>query len=358
MTRSFVHDVPATRVVFGPGSLAQVEAEVDRLAGTRIMLVAGGPEAAFAAPIEAQLGERIVARFSDVTMHVPVEVARQAVDQATAADVDLLLSLGGGSSTGTAKAVALETGLPILAVPTTYAGSEMTSIWGLTENNRKTTGRDPRVLPKTVIYDPELTVGLPVDLSAASGMNAMAHLVEALYAPGISPISFLQAEEGVRALATALPRVVADPGDLDARAEALYGAWLAGWALGTTGMGVHHKVCHVLGGAYDLAHAPMHSAVLSHATAFNEAYAPEAMAAITRALGQAGFDAPTAAAALYDLEVAIGAPTSLARVGFDPASIDEAAELIVAGRPVNPRPVDVDGVTGLLQAAVAGARPA
>lgn len=353
----FVHDVPASRVVFGPGSLAQVGVEVERLGGTRVMLIAGGPEAAFAPAIQAQLGDRVAARFSDVTMHVPVEVARRAGDEARAAGVDLLLSLGGGSSTGTAKAVALESGLPILAVPTTYAGSEMTSIWGLTENSRKTTGRDPRVLPRTVVYDPELTLGLPADLSAASGMNAMAHLVEALYSPGISPISFLSAREGVRALASALPRVVADPGDLDARSDALYGAWLAGWALGTTGMGVHHKICHVLGGAYNLPHAPMHSAVLSHAAAFNLSAAPEAMAAVAGALAEAGIAAPDAAVGLWELERLIGAPTSLADVGFEASDIEEAATLVVEGRPVNPREVDLDGVRALLAAATRGERP-
>lgn len=354
---SFVHDVPAARVVFGTGAINQVAAEASRLGGQRIMLIAGGPEAGLAAPIEADLGRRIVARFSDVTMHVPVEVAQAAVRQAHDAQVDLLLSLGGGSSTGTAKAVALETGLPILAVPTTYAGSEMTSIWGLTEGQRKTTGRDLRVLPKSVVYDPELTVGLPVDVSASSGMNALAHLVEALYAPGISPISFMQAKEGVRALAASLPRVVADPLDVQARTDALYGAWLAGWALGTTGMGVHHKVCHVLGGAYNLPHAPMHAAVLPYATAFNTDAAPEAMRAIVEALGEAGIVADSAASGLFDLSAAIGAPTCLASVGFDPRQIPQAAGLVVAGQPVNPRPVDEAGVRGLLEASVAGERP-
>lgn len=355
--RPFVHDVPATRVVFGNGRIAEVPTEVERLGGRRVMLVSGGPEAQYADRIAEELGDVLVSRFTDVVMHVPTDIAARAVAQAREAEVDLLIALGGGSSTGMAKAVALETGLPILAVPTTYAGSEMTSIWGLTEHSRKTTGRDLKVLPKTVVYDPELTVSLPVDISAASGMNALAHLVEALYAPGISPISFMQAEEGVRALASALPRVVADPADLDARGDALYGAWLAGWALGTTGMGVHHKVCHTLGGMYNLPHAPMHSAVLTYATAFNEADAPDAMAAISRALQAAGQRPASAASGIWDLANAIGAPTDLVSVGFDPANIDAAAEVIVAGKPVNPRVVDLAGVRGLLAAASAGERP-
>ena len=357
MTSPFVHDVPASRVVFGNARVNDVAAEIERLGCSRAMLVSGGPEAQYAVRIEDQLGDRIVARFTDVVMHVPVPLAQQAIALASECGVDVIIALGGGSSTGMAKAVALETGLPILAVPTTYAGSEMTSIWGLTENNRKTTGRDPRVLPRAVIYDPELTLTLPADISAASGMNALAHLVEGLYAPGISPISAMQAQEGVRALASSLPRVVADPADLEARGDALYGAWLAGWTLGTTGMGVHHKICHVLGGAYNLPHAPMHSSVLPYATAFNAADAPKAMAAIVRALNDAGHPATDAASGIWDLAQAIGAPTCLVDVGFDTSSIDEAAEIIVAGQPVNPRTVEITGVRALLEAACSGIRP-
>lgn len=354
MSMSFVHDVPASRVVFANGSIDQVGAEVERLGCSRVMLISGGPEAQYASIIEEQLGDRCVARFTDVVMHVPVEVVANAAEVASASDADCLIALGGGSSTGMAKAIALELELPILAVPTTYAGSEMTSIWGLTENSRKTTGRDPKVLPKTVIYDPVLTVSLPSDISAASGMNALAHLVEALYSPGISPISFMQAQEGVRALAVALPKVVANPSDLNARGDALYGAWLAGWALGTTGMGVHHKICHVLGGTYNLPHAPMHSAVLTYATAFNNDFAPAAMSALVRAFTDAGLTVSSAADGVRQLATSIGAPTNLRSVGFDPASIDEAAQVIVEGKPINPRPVDLDGVRALLLAASEG----
>ncbi len=354
----FVHDSPASRVVFAIGSLARVPEELQRLGASRAMLISGGPEAQYAAALEDQLGGVVVARFSDVVMHVPATIGDAAVGVAEQAGADALIALGGGSSTGTAKAVALRTGLPILAIPTTYAGSEMTDIWGLTENNRKVTGRDARVRPRTVVYDPELTLSLPADISAASGMNALAHLVEGLYAPGVSPISRLQAEEGVRALVDALPRVVDDPGDIAARSDALYGAWLAGWTLGTTGMGIHHKICHVLGGAYDLPHAPMHSAVLSYAAAFNAAYAPGAMNSIRSSFAAAGIDDADPASAIWDLATRIGSPTSLAFVGFDPERIDEAAEQIVAGKPKNPRPVDLDGVRALLRAAYDGTRPA
>lgn len=357
MVNPFTHDVPPARVIFANGAIDRVGQELARLGASRALVVAGGPEAEYADRIAGDLGERVAGRWSEVVMHVPVEVAARALDLAREVHADAVIAVGGGSSTGMAKAIAKETGLPILAVPTTYAGSEMTSIWGLTEGNRKTTGRDLRVLPRTVIYDPELTLSLPVDISAASGMNAMAHLVEGMYAPGVSPISFLQAEEGIRALAAGLPRVVDDPSDVAARGDALYGAWLAGWTLGTTGMGVHHKICHTLGGTYDLPHAPSHSAVIAYATEFNAAAAPEAMAGIVRGLNAGGIPCADAAQGIWDLATRIGAPTSLAPLGFTREDIDEAAGIVAEARPVNPQPVDVDGVRGILRAALGGERP-
>ena len=275
-------------------------------------------------------------------------------------EVGAIMIVGGNIDHATrvlTTAIALETGLPILAVPTTYAGSEMTNIWGLTEGRRKTTGRDPRVLPRTVIYDPELTVSLPLDIAVASGMNAIAHLVEGLYAPGISPVMALQAEEGIRALASALPRLAANPGDLTARGDALYGAWLAGWTLGTTGMGIHHKICHTLGGTYNLPHAPSHSAVIAYATDFNAGHAPAAMAAITRALNAGGIPCDNPAQGIWDLADRIGAPLSLQALGFELGSIDEATAIVVDAQPTNPRPVESDGVRALLIAAYEGTRP-
>lgn len=355
--REFVHDTPASRVVFGVGSRRGVGAEVAHLGATRVLLVSGSHERTYADEVAADLGERLAGRFTDVVMHVPVEVARAAASAAEESGADCLLALGGGSAIGTAKAVARESGLPIIAVPTTYAGSEMTPIWGLTEGGVKTTGRDLRVLPASVVYDPELTLSLPADLSAASGMNALAHLVEALYAPAVSPVVLLAAEEGVTALARSLPGVVADPRDLEARTEAMYGAWLAGWALGVCGMGVHHKICHALGGTWNLPHAQTHSAVLAYAAAYNADAAPDAMARIVRALAAAGRDVDTAAGGIWDLAHEIGAPTSLATLGFPADAVDRAARIVVDGRPTNPRPVDVVGVTALLEQALAGARP-
>lgn len=355
--RSFIHDVPASRVIFGEGYLSKCAEEVHRLNGESVMLISGGPEAVYANQVAQDLGARLTSRFTEVVMHVPVEVASLAIEQAKSTGADVLVAVGGGSSIGMAKAVAKELHLPIVAIPTTYAGSEMTPIWGLTENNVKVTGRDRAVLPVAVIYDPQTTLSLPVDMSMASGMNAIAHLIEALYAPQVSPISIVESREGIRALATALPKIASDPSNLDARGEAMYGACLAGWALGTNGMGIHHKICHTLGGTYNLPHAQTHSAVISYATDFNEKYAPEAMSATIGALREAGIEAPTAAQGIWNLASIIGAPTSLSEFGFTEDQVAETIDIVVKGQPTNPRPVEPNGVRALLIAAIKGDIP-
>ena len=250
----------AVRVIFGPGCLRQVASEA-RTLGNRIMIISGRHEAEAAVGVSDQLGDDLVWRISEVVQHVPVEVAVQAIGAAREAGVGVIVSIGGGSATGLAKAVARDSGLPILAVPTTYAGSEMTPIWGQSDQGEKITGRDPRVLPRVVVYDPLLTISMPPELTAASGMNALAHAVESLYAPDSTPESSMVAEEAIRALAYGLPRAVRQPDDLKARTETLRGAWLAGWSLGSTTMGLHHKLAHVLGGRYQLPHAGTHSAL-------------------------------------------------------------------------------------------------
>ena len=348
-----VQELPAGRVVFGPGALAQVPDEVGRLGGTAVLLIAGTAQKAAADQVAAALGPRLAARIDEVVQHVPEEVAADALRLARAVAADALVSIGGGSATGLAKAVTLQARVPVLAVPTTYAGSEMTPVWGITAAGRKTTGRDPAVRPRTVVYDPLLTLSLPPAFTAASGLNAAAHCVEALYAEGVGPLTALFAEEGLRALAAALPRCVEAPGDVDARGEALYGAWLAGLALAGATTGVHHKACHVLGGSFGLPHAEVHAAVLPHAAAFNAEAAPAALARAASALGAA--DAP---GGLWDLASRTGAPTSLRRLGLRAEDIEVAAELVAAAPPPNPRPVDAAGVAELLRAAYDGRRPA
>ncbi|MHA6796192.1 maleylacetate reductase [Pseudonocardia bannensis] len=351
--REFEYQALPGRVVFGAGAArTRLAAEVERLGASRVLLVAGERDAALVRELVAPFADRVAGTFSGIRQHVPLAVAEQARGLAGSVAADAVLSVGGGSTTGTAKAIALSTGLPVIAVPTTYSGSEVTPIWGLTENDRKTTGTDPVVLPRSVVYDPELTVSLPADLSAASGLNAMAHCVEAFWAPRRNPISALIAEEGIRALASGLPGVVADGGDLDGRAELLYGSYLAGAALAVAGTGLHHKICHVLGGAYDLPHAQTHAVMLPHVLAFNAPGAPDAARRIGRALGAA--DDP--AGALHALASRLPVPRSLRELGLRDDRLDDAAALIHGIVPAdNPTPVDAASLRALLQAAWTGA---
>ena len=315
---AFVYDALPGRVVFGVGSVEHLGEEVDRLGAGRVLAIAG--KRAIDGLVE-RLGGRWAASFTDVQQHVPVEAAARAAAAASEAGADCLVAMGGGSATGMAKAVALERQVPIVAVPTTYAGSEVTPIYGLTGPEGKRTGRDPRVLPRTVVYDPALTTGLPAQVTGPSGMNALAHCVEALYAPGANPITSLLAEEGARALHRGLPGAVADPGDLAARSEALLGAWLAGTALTAAGIGIHHQLCHQLGGAYRLPHAELHAVVLPHAVHF---VAPAARPQLARLAGSLGVD--DAAGGIWDLGRRLGTPASLAELGLAEAELERAAE--------------------------------
>jgi maleylacetate reductase len=355
--RQFTYDALPGRVVFGAGASRRVLAgEVDRLGVSRLLVIATGHERPLAEELAAVLGDRVVGVFTDVRPHVPVAVAERARAAAHEARADALLSIGGGSTTGTAKAVALETALPVIAVPTTYAGSEVTPVWGMTDERRKTTGTDLRVLPRVVVYDPDLTVTLPPAITGPSAMNAIAHCVEAFYAPGANPITALVAEEGIRALAAGAPVAVQRPEDPSGRGETLYGAYLAGAAFAVAGSGLHHKVCHVLGGAYDLPHAELHTVVLPQVVAFQAPALPQIMARVARALGERGRRG--AAAGLHDLAVAIGAPTALRDIGMREEDLDKAVQLVLEKAPAdNPRPVSEDNLRQLLRDAFSGRQP-
>jgi alcohol dehydrogenase class IV len=352
LINDFIHEQLGTRVVFGPKSLTRLPEEVSRLSAERVLVIATRAMKSHADILVERLGSAVSARIDGVAQHVPAEAAKEAVLTAGNAAADLVVCIGGGSATGLAKAVAKGTGRPILAVPTTYAGSEMTPIWGLTEGRRKTTGRDPIVLPRVVVYDPELTLSLPTSTSAASGMNALAHAAEGLYAADASPLVRLIAEEASRVLTGSLPLVIKHPDDLRSRSDALFGAWLAGLTLGSVRMGIHHTICHVLGGTFGLPHAGTHSAVLPHAIAFNAPAAPEAMAALAQCLST---DDP--AGALWDLARRIGAPTALADLGFRREDTAAAATMVVEAGSPNPRPFATKEVHALLLSAQDGTRP-
>jgi alcohol dehydrogenase class IV len=349
----FVHESWPQRVCFGSGESAGTLArEVSALRATRVMVIAARPESELAARVTA--GVPAALRYDDVVMHVPADVAERARQAAADAGIDALVSVGGGSTTGLAKAIALATGLPIVAVPTTYAGSEATSVWGLTEGARKTTGTDPRVLPRVIIYDAALTTSLPAAMSVASGLNALAHCVDSMWAPGADPINAAMAAEGITALRAGLPAVAAHPADLAGREQALYAAYLSAVAFASAGSGLHHKICHVLGGAYNLPHAQTHAVVLPYVLAFNGPAAPKAEQRIAAALG-----AREALAGLQDLRRELDAPRALRDYGFAEAQIPAAADAILpAVPPSNPRPVTASDLRRLLRAAWAGADPA
>ena len=348
----FVHDSLPQRVCFASGeAAAHLSSEIANLRASKVMVLAAKAEEDIAGTITQELP--VALRYDDVVMHVPVEVAERARDAAAKAGVDALVSVGGGSTTGLAKAIAMTTGLPIIAVPTTYAGSEATPVWGLTEGARKTTGTDPRVLPKVVVYDAALTVTLPVPMSVASGLNALAHCVDAMWGPKADPINAAFAAEGIRSLRAGLPKVVTDPFDLDGREHALYAAYLSAAAFASAGSGLHHKICHVLGGKYNLPHAQTHAVVLPYVLAFNGPAAPEAEHRIA-----AGFGANRAIDGLQDLRRELDAPRALRDLGFTEDAIPEAADAILpAVPPGNPRPVTAGDLRGLLRAAWSGVDP-
>src|SRR5215831_9308262 len=346
MTIHFIHDAPSQRVVFGAGSIECVAEEAARLGMSRALVIATpGSGARLGARVAGLLDSRSAGLHAQAVIHVPRAVAEAGLAAAKAARADGLVAAGGGSAIGLAKIIARDTALPIIALPTTYSGSEATPIWGTSEGERKTTGRDAKVVPRTVVYDPELTLALPAAVTAASAMNAIAHCVEGLWVAERTPVTVAYATEAMRRFGAHLPRAVAHGADLAARGECLVAAWLAGAVL-TGGTGLHHKLAHVLGG-YGLPHAETHAVILPHVARFNLAAAGEARARLADALG-----ADDPAEALARMVRGFPIPQRLRDVGFDPAKIDDAAGQVAALGIKEPRPVSADDARKILQAAL------
>jgi alcohol dehydrogenase class IV len=348
---SFVYEGLPARVIFGSGTTNKVVEEVARL-GKRAVVLSTPEQVGVATDLAARLGELHVASFNQATMHTPVEVTNAAMALVSDAKVDAIVAIGGGSTIGLSKAIALRTDLPQLVIPTTYAGSEMTPILGQTEDGIKTTQRTLKVLPETVIYDVDLTLTLPLKMSVTSGLNAMAHAVEALYASNANPVISLMAESGIAALYRGLPAVTDSPSDPQARSDTLYGAWLCAVCLGVSNIGLHHKLCHVLGGSFNLPHAETHAIILPHALAFNAPAVRPAVAAIKRALGGEGV-----AGKLFDVAKNAGAPVALKDIGLPEDGIDRAVEIVFANPYANPRPIEPKVIRELIANAWAGVRP-
>lgn len=348
----FVYQALATRVVFGAGSLQHLEREIDLLGAKRALVLCTPDQRSGAEAVMERLGSHAAGLFDRAVMHVPLSTAREARAMAQSLGADCAVVYGGGSTIGLGKAIALESEIPILAIPTTYSGSEMTPIYGITDEGVKRTGSDQRVMPKTVIYDPDLTVTLPAQLSIASGINAIAHAAEGLYSKDTNPIMSLIAEEGIRALALGLPGIHRDAHDIDARKHALYGSWLCGIVLANGGMALHHKLCHTVGGSFNLPHAQTHTVILPHALAYNADAAPEALARMARAIGTENVPQ-----AIYELARQHGLPTSLQALGMQESELDRAADIASANPYWNPREITRCGLRILLQDAFEGRAP-
>lgn len=358
MSRSigpFTYDTLPGRVLFGPGyAKDRLAEEVERLGAHRVLLITSKSRRDAAQRLtSAAIGNRLVGAFDQARTHVPLHLAENGRAMAAKLEADCLLSIGGGSATGMAKAIALTTNLPIIAIPTTYAGSEMTPVWGITERAHKQTGRSAVVLPKVVIYDPQLTLAVPPSLSGTSAINALAHCVAGLLSPTIPPVVSIMALEGIRALSSGVVVVVQDPDNLDGRSQTLYGAYLAGSVFTATGSGIHHKLCHILGGAYDLPHAETHTILLPYTTALYRRACPEVMTQIATVLGCA--DTPIG---LFDLGRAVGAPLGLSAIGLKEADLKAATDLCVEAALGDRRvPLDRPTLRELLLQAIHGTAP-
>lgn len=350
MTATSVTHSP--KVVFARGAIANIKNEIEVLNKKRVLLISDESASVIASKIASELGSLIIQSIDHVVMHVPDEFSAPIVASAQKNEIDLVISIGGGSATGLGKIVALDAQIDLMAVPTTYAGSEMTTIWGRTRNNQKVTGRDMAVLPKTTIYDPELTYSFPLSISANSGMNAIAHAVEALYAPDVTSQVHDAALEGIQVFSKGLRLLYADINNLDARDELLRGSMLCGFSLSNATMGIHHKICHTLGGMFDLAHAPMHSAVLPWAVQYNQNFAGSQLNEVAVVL-----NAPRADIGLWDLAKEVGAQTSLKNIGYPLEKSEEVADVISRATFANPRPFEKQAVMDLLERAYTGIRP-
>ncbi|WP_027802891.1 maleylacetate reductase [Paraburkholderia dilworthii] len=351
MTASFTYQINPGRILFGPGILEAVGDEIGRLGAKRALILSTPFQRADAQKLAGRIGSLAAGVFSEAATHTPVAVTLKAMEAFEASGADCLVALGGGSTIGLGKAIAWRNDAPQIVVATTYAGSEATPILGQTENGVKTTVRDPKILPEVVIYDATLTIDLPVAMSVTSGLNAMAHAVEGVYARDRNPVSSLMAVQGVRALRDALRVIVERADDLPARTEALYGSWLCGSVLGTVGMSLHHKLCHTLGGSFDLPHAETHAIVLPHSAAYNAQAAARELQPLGDLFGG------EIGGGLYDFARSLGAPLALKDLGLKEAQLDAAADLAVKNPYWNPRPIEREAVRSLLQRAWEGARP-
>ena len=347
---NFTYHSDPVRIRFGAGSAAALAAEADFHEINRIVVLCSKSRADLALRLTAGLGARRLAVCDASEPNMPRAAFERVLAELKRHDADGFVVIGGGSPIGLAKAAAATTKLPYLAVVTTYSGSEMAARWRIGIADNRISGEGRAALPATAIYDPELTLDLPARMSAASGMNAIAHAVESLYGIDTNPVVQAMAEEAIRRIGAALPRVVQNPRDLAARTEVLYGAWLA--ANFRAEVGLEHAIAQRVRQWFDLDHAHTHAIATPYAIGFNADAAPDAMARISRALGAAD-----AARGLYDLNVRLGLPTGLKGLGLREQDIGRAVEVVAAVKIDHPKPVSKADLTNIIAQAYAGEPP-
>jgi alcohol dehydrogenase class IV len=350
---SFQYSALPARVIFGTGTIGQLGNELVRCGVRRALFLSTPGHEEYVRSCAEKVGPASAGVFAGATMHTPISVTDQALEMARKLEIDGVVAIGGGSTTGLGKAIAWRTDLPQIVVPTTFAGSEMTPILGETKDGQKVTISDPKIQPEIVIYDVELTKTLPTEAAVASGMNALAHAVEALYAENRNPVVSLMAAEAIASLTIALPNIVENAPDSKAHEQALYGAWLSGVCLGSVAMSLHHKLCHVLGGLFNLPHSEMHAILLPHVVAYNTPAIPD-IAHKLRSL----FQSSDPAQALFGLNRRLGIKPSLADIGMPVEGIETAVAAVLAKPYWNPRALERDGLVALLKHAYAGLAPA
>ena len=351
---SFVHDLKSSRVVFGAGTISQVANEIKRCSASSPLFLStprGAAQTQMLAQLCATTGIKPAGSYNGAVMHTPTATTVEAMAYLENVSADCIVSIGGGSVIGLGKALSIRTGLPHVCVPTTYSGSEMTPILGETDKGEKVTRSEPKILPATVIYDADLLMTLPTAVCITSGVNAMAHAIEALYAANTTPIVTLMALEGIKALAEALPKIASDGSSRDARERALYGAWLCGTCLGNSSMGIHHKLCHMLGGSYGLPHSETHTILLPHSLAYNAPAIPRQMKLLAPLFPGSGGDAVSG---LNHLLEQLGAPRALKDFGLKESDLDDATQKALSARYPNPRELQTEGIRELLERAWAG----
>jgi maleylacetate reductase len=341
------------RIVFGDGAVTRLADELDQQGLRQVMLITARHDAQLGEYCRNVLGDRIRLHWDEVRQHVPRELAQRATSAAGTAGADVLVAIGGGSTTGLGKAVAVATGLPLAVVPTTYAGSEMTPIYGLTSDNEKTTARDARALPRIVVYDPRLLTTLPPAVVGPSGLNALAHCAEALWAPSADPVTDAIALDGARRLRQHLPAAYATD-DPAARGEVLIAACLAGTALGTVGTSLHHALCHLLGGLFDAPHAETHAIVLPYVVSYLRPAVPEAARRLAQALGTSEH---ALARSIWDLGRSVGTPAGLRSVGIREEQIPLLTQAALDKQLPSPRPLGYGPLNEVLHAAWTGQPP-